>query len=132
MFPRLSLLALPLLLSPALVAQTASYTTFGAGCPGSAAGQVLASNNSNTTKLASLAGVGNPHLALIVTPKTSVSVITGFEIYTKARKNVTVPAYIFLPDSTGKPSAKPLGTGSLTVSTKEGWHKATFATPVIV
>jgi len=132
MFPRLSMLALPLVLSPALAAQAASYTTFGTGCPGSAAGTVLASNNPNTVKLASLAVAGNPTLALIVTPKTSVTVVTGFEIFTKARKKVTVPAYIYLPDKTGKPSATPLATGTLTVGTSVGWYRATFAKPVIV
>ncbi len=133
MIPRLSILALPLMLSPLLGAQTASYTTFGTGCPGSAAGKVLASNNANAVKLASLAGIGNPTLALIVSPRTSASVITGFEIFTRARKKkITVPAYIYLPDKTGKPSAKPLGIGTLTVGTKAGWHRATFATPVIV
>ncbi|MEZ5988728.1 MAG: hypothetical protein R3F30_06325 [Planctomycetota bacterium] len=119
-------------LTAAAAAQTGSYTTFGAGCPGTAGISWCESNNPAGGTLTPLASVSNPQLALVVSTQKTALLVTGFELFTQAKAKTTVPAWIYLPDSSGQPQASPLATGSITVDTKADWYRATFPKPVVI
>ncbi|MEZ5988729.1 MAG: hypothetical protein R3F30_06330 [Planctomycetota bacterium] len=120
------------ILASAAAAQSGAYATYGTGCSGSTPGQYCAANNPTGGTANPLVNINNPQLAMLVATQRKTLIISSFELYTKAPQQVTVPAWIYLPDGSGKPAASPIGTGSLTVGTTLGWHKATFTTPVVV
>lgn len=109
--------------------QGASFKTFGKGCPGSVTG-ACPSNNASVTEIRTAVRVDNPRFALQV--KATTPVIQGFEILTKSASRRTIAAWIYLPDSSGKPQSNPFATGSMTLDTKLGWYRATFPKPVVL
>jgi hypothetical protein len=121
-----------LVLGSALAAQAAAFQTFGRGCRGTAY-TWCAGNNVNATQMPPFVLIAYPQYAVEVEAGGPV-VIQSFEFLTRnASGQVTVPAFIFLPDATtGVPQLTPLATGSIVVGTTVGWYTATFAQPVVV
>jgi len=111
-------------------AQTASFQTFGQGCPGSAVPWCV-SNNATQTKMQPFANIGYPQYALEAVAAGPV-VFQSFELLTRATGKTTTNAFVFLPDKTGAPQAAPIATGTITVTRTAGWHRASFSTPVVV
>lgn len=122
-----SLFSLPL-------AAQASFQTFGTGCPGAPSPKPCATSNDTASSLQSLFFSQTSEVCLEVPAPTSLTLVTGFEILTRAMRGqkITVPGRIHLADNSGAPVTAPAATGNLTVDTTTGWYRVTFAKPLVI
>ncbi|MCA8968445.1 MAG: hypothetical protein KDC95_01625 [Planctomycetes bacterium] len=117
-----------LLLTSALTAQTATFTTFGAGCAGSIPGGCPSSN-------ASITQTGNTHNTNIfahpITP-TSTMLLLGFRVFNMSttNQNETIPTEIYLADSAGAPKNPAIASSTMVVTPNQGWHSTKFLPPI--
>lgn len=114
----------------ALPAQTATYTTFGAGC----ASSVSSCPSSNAAMVSPVTTTHNTNIfAHPVDPKTSL-VVLGFSYYNKSVGStpVTIKTELYKADSAGKPLNPAFATSTMVVTTTQGWHSTVFKTPIVI
>ncbi len=107
---------------------SASFSTFGQGCPGSVTSPCPDLNAAGGT----LSNSTNSYEYTFEVPSSGPLQVSGFELYTSAPSGViTRPAHIYLQSGNG-PSTTPLASTTITVGTTPGFYTATFAAPVNV
>ena len=124
---RLSAILVTLLCS-VLSAQTGSYAAFGKGCPGS-----LGSCPSSNANGGRLFLQQNLNLWTFPADAQTTMVVTGFELFTQSRSSsaLTIQTQIFGADAAGKPTGKPLRTGTMRIGTTAAFYLTTFP-PLLV
>ena len=87
-----------------------------------------ASLNSGSAASELLAVSGSPGIEyLIATKNARASKICGLEFLSTARSQTRAAVALYLADSTGAPQARPVRTGTMTVSPKAAWARAMWA-----
>ena len=107
----------------------ATHSTFGAGCPGSAAlpATCVSLNASGGT----LTGHSSQNeYAYRVQAPTAITV-TGFRLFTNAIAGAptTVPAGLYLATAGGSPEPVPVATGTMTVGVQPGFYEVVLNAP---
>ena len=115
-------------LAAPLAAQTGSYTSFGKGCPGS-----LGSCPSSNASGGQLYLGQNLNLWTFPADAQSPMIVTGFELYTRSRTSsaLTIQTQVYGADAAGRPTGKPLRTGTMTIGTTAAFFTTKFA-PLLV
>lgn len=107
---------------------SASFTSYGQGCPGSATAPCPELNGAGGT----LSNNTNQYEYTYEVPSTGSLQVNSFDIYTNSQSgSITRPAHIYAQSGNG-PSSTPLATTTITVGTSPGFYTATFASPVTV
>ncbi len=107
---------------------TASFTTFGQGCPGSVTAPCPELNAAG----GSLSNSTNSYEYAFEVPSSGPLQVASFEVYTASTSGtITRPAHIYAQSGNG-PAATPLASTTITVGTAPGFYTATFAAPVTV
>lgn len=123
-------LVVSLFLTPALLAQTGTYSTFGSGCSGSTGtGPGCISANYN----GSWGGNGGvATFALGVNSGNTTRLVCGFELYAATTAGSrTLNAYLYSADAAGKPSTV-LKTTTINWTATPQWHRAKWNVPVVI
>ncbi|MFQ5505158.1 MAG: hypothetical protein ACE5F1_10220 [Planctomycetota bacterium] len=133
MIGKLLVLSSCLMLSAWLHAQTASYSTFGSGCPGTGQAPCL-SNNPQGGKQVPLLSIGIIQYAFEAKSARPL-LVSGFEMMSRTLRNqpVTVSTRIYLQNSTNKgPQPSPTRSSTMQVGTSFQWYKTSFTPPLVL
>jgi serine protease AprX len=111
--------------------QFATFTEFGAGCPGSVALPPTCAQLNGTGGTLGTTNIAREYAYTVV--NSGSLQVASFDIYTRSTGGgtVSVPAYLYAA-SGGLPAATPLASTTLTVGPAAGFYTATFASPVAV
>jgi hypothetical protein len=125
--------AIAALTLPSLALAQATYSTYGAGCPGaSTVGYCGIASNGKATSVTTRAPGFKNFYALQVPNSAASITVAGFELLTQ---RVITPSVLSVAILDSTPTGRPgrvLATGSLTVGSNMGWHRSTLATPVTI